>query len=121
MTTKRSSPMKQFATLTAFATLALTSLANLPTAAQSYYITDLGTLGGASSYARGINDLGHVVGYSETAGAQIHGFIWQNGWMSDLGTLPGGTYSDAHAINNADQVVGAAYTSVFNAAGQIYH
>lgn len=57
-------------------------------------LMDLGTLGGNNSYATGINDAGQVVGYSETGetyteGGQtvnvVHGFLWQDGIMYDLG------------------------------------
>jgi probable HAF family extracellular repeat protein len=52
-------------------------------------MTGLGTLpGGSSSLADGINAVGQVVGYSDSAGGQ-HAFLWQNGAMTDLGTLPG--------------------------------
>jgi len=37
-----------------------------------------------------------------------HAFLWQNGVMTDLGTLPGDFYSFAGGINDKGQVVGAS-------------
>jgi len=84
-----------------------------PAWAVDYTITDLGTLGGttsyARSYARGINNNGQVVGAAGTADGLEHAFLYSNGSMLDLGTL-GGTYSYAFSINNNGQVVGSAVT-----------
>ena len=57
-------------------------------AAQAYSVLDLGTLGGSSSWAYGINASGQVAGYSERTGYR-HAFITgANGkGMTDLGTL----------------------------------
>ncbi len=70
-----------------------------------YQITNIGTLGGASSFAYAINSNGQVVGSSQTAGGDPHAFLFSNGIMSDLGTL-GGSTSVAYGINNNGQVVG---------------
>lgn len=58
--------------------------------AELYRLTDLGTLGGSSSSAFGINDTGQVVGSSAIAGDAVqHAFLYSNGSMADLGTLGG--------------------------------
>src|SRR2546428_49923 len=76
-----------------------------PAVSAQLTIQDLGTLGGPSSNAVDINDLGQVVGFIETASGADHAFLWQNGAMTDLGTL-GGTFSLAIGINDVGQVVG---------------
>jgi probable HAF family extracellular repeat protein len=75
--------------------------------AATFYVTDLGTLGGASSGANGINNSGQVVGQADTADGLSHAFLYSAGRMSDLGTF-GGRQSFASAINDAGQVVGGA-------------
>lgn len=74
---------------------------------------DLGVLysGDSVSQALGINDRDQVVGLSCGAGG-CHGFLWQNGVMTDLNTLaPGydGVIEDAQDINNLGQITGQAY------------
>jgi probable HAF family extracellular repeat protein len=75
---------------------------------------DLGPLRGRNSSASDINDRGQVVGTSGPPGAladdfvdegEVHGFFWQGGVMTDLGTL-GGWWSRASASNEQGQVVG---------------
>ena len=83
-----------------------------PVGAGQYSITDLGTLGGNYSYATAINSRGQVVGSSNTASGEEHAFLWENGKMTDLGTLPGGGLSLAQDINNRGQVVGSSCTDL---------
>jgi probable HAF family extracellular repeat protein len=63
-----------------------------------------------SSTAFGVNNLGMTVGYSATTvltGTPDHAFAFVgNGPMQDLGTLPGGNYSRASAVNDLGQIVG---------------
>ncbi len=66
--------------------------------------TDLGTNGGTSSNALGINDAGDVVGYYVDGGNKRL-FLYRNGAMQNIGTL-GGADGQAHAINSAGVVVG---------------
>jgi probable HAF family extracellular repeat protein len=63
---------------------------------------DLGTLGGASSYAADINSGSTVVGWSETRAGTTHAFRWSAAeGMVDLGTLPGDAMSRAVAVLDA--------------------
>jgi probable HAF family extracellular repeat protein len=100
------------------AILVLVPLAN----AQKYHafvwnngsgMTDLGTLGGDTSYGLGINDSGEVVGYSYLAdNITRHAFTWTvSGGMVDLGTLLGGAWSQGEKINASGEVSGEALDS----------
>jgi probable HAF family extracellular repeat protein len=71
---------------------------------------DLGTLGGLTSDATDINNLGQVVGVSINAAGETHAFLWEHGRMRDLGTL-GGSFSVAQGINDQGQVVGTSTTA----------
>jgi probable HAF family extracellular repeat protein len=75
-------------------------------AAQPYRITDLGTLGGSFSAAHGINNSQQVVGESEI-GKQSrpvrHAFLWEAGYMTDLGPPGISLDSVAYAINDTGQ------------------
>jgi probable HAF family extracellular repeat protein len=80
--------------------------------AQSYTITDLGTLGGAYSWAYAINDSGAVAGTADTSSGSTDAFLWTaSGGMQDLGTLPGGSASYGAAVNDSGAVAGTALTS----------
>src|SRR5262245_13233607 len=74
------------------------------TAAATYSVKDLGTLGGTSAEALGINDEGGVVGWSLLANGRAHAFLWRAGKMSDLGALAGGR-SQANDVNDDDVAV----------------
>lgn len=83
----------------------------------TYNIIDLGTLGGSSSVALGINDQGQVVGSADTPQGLRHAYRWQNGVMTDLGTLGFPTaQSEAKGINNNGVVVGNVGTGDPNKA-----
>jgi probable HAF family extracellular repeat protein len=78
-------------------------------ATASYYLTDLGTLGGTYATAYAVNNAGQVTGLAGTPGNQgFHAFVWENGAMRDLGTL-GSTRSCGTDINDSGQVVGYSY------------
>ncbi|MHC5184578.1 MAG: DUF3466 family protein [Planctomycetota bacterium] len=77
-----------------------------PGTVSTYTITDLGTLGGTSSRAYGINESGQIVGKSDITGDSVsHAFLYDGIKMHDLGTL-GGPSSNAISLNDNAEVVG---------------
>jgi len=86
--------------------------------------TDLQSLGGdaqaaAGNIALGINNSGHVVGFSSLADdVTFHAFEWskETGTMKDLGAAPGITNSSAIAINDRGTSVGVSTDATHFAA-----
>jgi probable HAF family extracellular repeat protein len=85
-------------------------------------LIDLGTFGGNGANANWFNEKGEVVGHSQYAtncpesgeGPIDHAYLWRNGVMTDLGTVPGINplkgVSSAWGINSKTQVVGNSAT-----------
>src|SRR5271154_6565264 len=88
--------------------VAITALSGL-CAAQTYTVTDLGTLSGDDySVARGVNTTGQVtgsVGSDKNNTSDV--FLFSAGVMSSLGTL-GGNVGIGNAINSSGQIAGYA-------------
>ncbi len=78
-------------------------------------LTDLGTLGGTFGFANWISDAGEIAGGATIQGDQaLHAFVWRNGIMTDLGTLPGDSCSASLALNSRGQIVGQSFSCVAN-------
>jgi probable HAF family extracellular repeat protein len=92
-----------------------------PALAQSYSVTDLGTLGGSSTYAEHINEAGVVVGDSNVASGAVDAFYWNNGTMTGLGLTNSVLTPIAFGINNAAQfqIVGTD-VGFFGASGTAF-
>jgi probable HAF family extracellular repeat protein len=95
-----------------------------------YQLVQIPTFGGPSSGVNAepsvnvINDAGTVVGVADTSTLTpapncfnpignrdcfiSHGFVWRGQNLKDLGTLPGGSYSFAAAINQRGQIAGTS-------------
>jgi probable HAF family extracellular repeat protein len=116
--------------MTLFAAVALP----LQLAAQHtrYKLIDIPTLGGPKGSGQGngigtsqfLNSSGIVVGSADTSTPDpnapncgnpdcfvSHAFQWQNGVLTDLGTLPGGNFSGANAINARGWIAGFSQNS----------
>jgi len=92
--------------------VAVGAIATVVAASPTFLPTDLGTLGGNTSYPLALNDNGVAVGYSTLSDPTLsHAFRWTRGeGMIDLGTL-GGTLSIATAVNDGGVIAGASGTA----------
>ncbi len=72
-----------------------------------YDISDMeGFDGFSTSSAFRIDSQNHIVGFSDSATDNIHGYLWAGGPLQDLGIFPGGNYSFAFFSNSAGDIVG---------------
>ena len=104
-----------------------------------YKLIDLGTFGGPTSGVNAeptgnfINNSGAIVGGADTAVPTpvpdcynpvlaadcfiAHAFVWRGKGLQDLGTLPGGNFSFAEAINARGQVAGVSENDQIDPGG----
>jgi probable HAF family extracellular repeat protein len=66
----------------------------------------VGSLGGKLTTARDINNKDEVVGDGDVGNGNLHAFLFSDGKIHDLQTLPGGHRSTAYGINNRGDIVG---------------
>jgi probable HAF family extracellular repeat protein len=84
-------------------------------------LTDFGSLGGSPLAANNINNKGQVVGtLVDSTGNDLEAFLWQNGVVIGLGTLPGDVTSAANAINDKGQVPGQSCDANGNCRGFLW-
>jgi probable HAF family extracellular repeat protein len=78
-------------------------------------LNDLGTFGGQFARAYGVNDSGQVVGQYQALDGTYHGFLYQNGSVTELNSLIdpnlGLNLLGAEAINNKGQIAGVGQTA----------
>jgi probable HAF family extracellular repeat protein len=74
-------------------------------------LPDLGT----GAIAQGMNNQGQIVGtVGSSDGTTQYGALWQNGALTNLGTLSGDVAAIATGINSKGRVVGSTWDSNFN-------
>jgi probable HAF family extracellular repeat protein len=96
----------RLATLTAASALALSVYVS---AGPIYTLADLGTLGGSSTMATGINDFGQTVGTATTMFGYLHAFSSLGSGLTDLTVNSSAEQGQASGINNAGQIAGTQY------------
>ncbi len=71
--------------------------------------TEIGTFGGRSSSALGVNDAGHFVGWADTKKNGAQAFLYSDGEMKNLNSLVDAgnkTLQQANAINDSGDITG---------------
>lgn len=78
-------------------------------AGQIYFIKDLGTLGGGSSAAFGMNHFGKVAGSASAVNASLRGFLYDGG-LTQIPPLSGDLDAQAFGVNPSGTVVAVSYS-----------
>lgn len=97
-----------------------------------YKLVDIGTFGGPNSYftfiTQTLNPHGSATGFADTSTAlnppfclvdcfASHAFVWKDGVVTDLGSLPGETgFSGPNGINARGVVAGSSFNGRFDPA-----
>lgn len=78
----------------------------------SYSVTDIGTLGGLSAFAEGMNNRGELAGYSfRSEDFMPHAFVWsRKHGMRELKDLSTSSGSLASGINDRGHIAGTSRT-----------
>jgi len=97
----------------AAAALATLAMAQTP----RYTVIDLGTLGGTSSIAFGLNGVGRAAGAANLANGNQHAFLAGIAGNTDLGTL-GGPNSNEGGLNSSDQLAIFSETALKDPNGE---
>jgi probable HAF family extracellular repeat protein len=98
-----------------------------------YKLIDMGTFGGPNSFyfsepvVQSVNNHGTVTGAADTSIPDpyapncdtpdcliLHAFAWNNGVLTDLGTLPGGFSSAAYWVNDRGLIMGGSENGVID-------
>jgi probable HAF family extracellular repeat protein len=79
-------------------------------------VTDLGTPSNYSGEATAINNSGQITGFYRDQGVFTHGFLYQNGSFTDLGTAA----ANPEGINSSGMIVGQSYDSTNHQRGFLY-
>ncbi|HET9652607.1 MAG TPA: hypothetical protein VFP36_10465, partial [Usitatibacter sp.] len=75
-------------------------------------LVDLGVLRpGGQSFAIAVNNRGDVAGYAQSASGGMHGVLWQNGTLRDIGVPPGTAEVFVNDINDEGRIVGLSFES----------
>ena len=76
-----------------------------------YSVTDLGSMGGSSAVAFGINASGMAIGWAENAIGRTSAFASVKGGLLHLPGLSGASDSFAYLVNDSGVVVGISYVN----------
>ena len=75
-----------------------------------YTIADLGTLGGDSAQAFGLNSTGQAVGAASNTSGYTHAVSWPGSGLTDLTVGTSASEGMAAAVNGAGQIAGTQFT-----------
>jgi len=86
---------------------------------QRHGSTDLGSLGGSFIYSFDLNRYGVITGQSDISNnpdptfaiPPFHGFQWNNGVLTDFGSIFDSNFNYGNAINNSGVIAGSADTA----------
>jgi probable HAF family extracellular repeat protein len=89
----------------------------------SYQLTPIGSLGGGSTQANAINNVGEVVGCSVAVingNSTLRAFVYSNGQLTDIGSLVNNGTACAKDINDSGQITGSSATATGESRAFIY-